>query len=76
MLGLGTVTTPANSGFHRSQNEVGGVLTATMYGTDVTSALVQNLTIVLTPSMVNGAISWTCSGTLKTTSPQYIAKNC
>jgi type IV pilus assembly protein PilA len=53
-----------------------GVLTATMYGTAVTSTLVQNLTVIMTPSLVNGAISWTCSGTLKTTSPQYIAKNC
>jgi type IV pilus assembly protein PilA len=53
-----------------------GVLIATMYGTAVTSSLVQNLTVIMTPSIVNGAISWTCSGTLKTTSPQYIAKNC
>ena len=53
-----------------------GVLTATMYSSAVTSTLVQSLTVVMTPSMVNGAIAWTCSGTLKTTSPQYIAKNC
>ena len=53
-----------------------GALSARMHSTSVTSTLVQGLTVVLTPTLVSGAVKWDCSGTLKTTSPQYIAKNC
>ena len=55
-----------------------GALTARMYSSSVTSSLVQDLTVVMTPNLATagGAVTWTCSGTLKTTSPQYIAKNC
>lgn len=41
-----------------------GTLTATM--TSSASSLVASETISMTPYMVSGAITWTCSGTLKT----------
>ena len=58
-----------------------GVLTATMNAAAPTSTLVQGLTAILTPTLdsVNnaGAITWACTGTLKTTAGgKYVPKSC
>ncbi len=57
-----------------------GALTATM-GTNAASGvstLVENLTVVVTPSITSGAVTWACGGTLKTTSgkQKYLPKSC
>ena len=57
--------------------DANGVLTATMGAAAPTSTLVQGLTAVLTPTLTNGAITWACTGTLKTTSGgKWVPKSC
>jgi len=41
-----------------------GVLTGTMHAAAPTSSLVQNATVILTPTLANGAINWACSGSI------------
>lgn len=52
-----------------------GVVTATMQasGTNGTSALVGGGTLVLTPTMNTGSMSWACTGTI---GAQYRPKSC
>ena len=55
-----------------------GVLTATMESTPTVSSLVAGLTVIMTPSLASGAgsITWTCTGTVKSTAAKYVPKSC
>ena len=57
--------------------DANGVIQATM-NSSTASTLVQGKTVILTPTMTSGtgSVTWGCSGTLKTASPQYVSKNC
>ena len=60
-------------------NTAAGVLTSTMLAAPSASALVAGLTAIMTPTLAagSGAITWACSGTLKTTSAgKYAPKAC
>ena len=52
-------------------NTAGGVLTSTMSG--VASALVIGSTIIMTPTLSGGAVSWACAGTV---GAKYKPKSC
>jgi type IV pilus assembly protein PilA len=49
-----------------------GVLTATFNAT-AASTLIQNATVIMTPTLLNGAVTWGCTGTLAT---KYKPKSC
>ena len=60
-------------------NAAGGALTATMRAAPSASALVGGSVVTMTPSLVSGegAITWTCSGNLKTgAGGKYVPKAC
>nr|WP_297357383.1 pilin [uncultured Caldimonas sp.] len=52
-----------------------GIITATMEaaGTNGTSALIAGGTLILTPELNSGSISWSCSGSIDS---KYRPKNC
>jgi len=57
-----------------------GALTATM-GTNAASgvsSLVENLTVIMTPAITSGAVTWSCAGSMKTTAgkAKYLPKSC
>jgi type IV pilus assembly protein PilA len=54
--------------------DVNGVLTGTMGAAAPTSSLVFGLTAVITPTLLNGAITWACTGGLKGT--KWAPKSC
>ena len=53
-----------------------GMLTATMSAS--ASALIATETVTMTPVLVSGAITWTCGGTLKTSTAKnkFLPKSC
>jgi type IV pilus assembly protein PilA len=53
-------------------NAANGVLTSTMGG--VASSLVTGSTVIMTPTLSGGAVTWACSGTLRAT--KYAPKSC
>ena len=56
-------------------NTAGGVLTSTMTG--VSSTLVSGSTVIMTPSLSGGAVTWACTGTIKTgAGGKYAPKSC
>jgi type IV pilus assembly protein PilA len=55
-------------------NAVNGVLTSTMSG--VASALVLTSTVIMTPTLSGGAVTWACGGTLTGAARKYIPKSC
>jgi type IV pilus assembly protein PilA len=55
-------------------NGVNGVLTSTMGG--AASALVTGSTVIMTPSLSGGAVTWACTGTLTGAARKYVPKSC
>ena len=53
-------------------NTANGVLTSTMGG--VASALVTGSTVIMTPSLSGGSVTWLCTGTLTGASRKYVPK--
>ena len=51
-----------------------GVLTGAMLGVAPTSTLVQGKTAIITPTLLNGAITWACTGSLQGT--KWAPKSC
>ena len=58
--------------------DANGLLLATMNAAAPTSTLIQGATVSLAPTITNGAITWACSGTLKTNAAlnKYLPKSC
>ena len=59
--------------------DANGVLTGTMKNAAPASSLIRGLTVIMTPTLPanGGAITWACTGTLKTTSGgKYVPKSC
>jgi type IV pilus assembly protein PilA len=56
-------------------NGANGVLTATMT-TTAASALVTGSTVIMTPSLSGGSVSWVCTGTLTGAGRKYVPKSC
>ena len=55
-------------------NGANGVLTSTMGG--VASALVTGSTVIMTPSLSGGSVTWLCTGTLTGAGRKYVPKSC
>ena len=54
--------------------DANGVLTGTMGAAAPTSSLVFSKTAILTPTLLNGAITWACTGTLQ--GSKWAPKSC